>query len=94
MSIKNEATIEDLYQVPENSEAEIVNEKLVLMSPTGFRHGRTGGEIYASLRDYERRTKSGYTLPDNVGLLLISRTATPSALMQSSIRGNLQVGSS
>lgn len=70
MSINTKATIEDLYRVLENAKAEIVNGKLVLMSPTGFMPGRAGGEIYASLRDYERRTKSGYALPDNVGFIV------------------------
>ncbi|MEH2011173.1 hypothetical protein [Nostoc sp.] len=62
MSIKTEATIEDLYHLPDNFKAEIVNEKLVLMSPTGFLPGRAGGEIYRSLRDYECLKKSGYAL--------------------------------
>lgn len=66
----NEATIEDLYRVPEDGKAEIVNGQLVLMAVTGFLPGRAGGEIYASLRDYERRTKSGYALPDNVGFIV------------------------
>lgn len=70
MSTKTEATIEDLYRVPENAKAEIVSGELVLMSPTGFMPGRAGGEIYASLRDYERRTMAGYALPDNVGFLV------------------------
>ena len=35
MSTKTQATIEDLYRVPENGKAEIVNGDLVLMSPTG-----------------------------------------------------------
>jgi Uma2 family endonuclease len=70
MSIKAEATIEDLYRLPENSKAEIVNGKLILMSPTGFLPGRASGEIYVSLRDYERLTKNGYALPDNVGFIV------------------------
>ncbi len=70
MSIKTEATIEDLYRVPENSKAEIVNGQLVIMAATGFLPGRAGGEIYVSLREYERRTKSGYALPDNVGFIV------------------------
>jgi Uma2 family endonuclease len=70
MSIKIEATIEDLYHLPDNCKAEIVNGKLVLMSPTGFLPGRAGGEIYANLRDYERLTKSGYALPNNVGFII------------------------
>lgn len=47
-----------------------MNGKLVLMSATGFLPGRAGGEIYASLRDYECRTRSGYALPDNVGFIV------------------------
>ncbi|WP_448272075.1 hypothetical protein [Nostoc sp. DSM 114160] len=39
MSIKTEANIEDLYHSPDNCKAEIVNGKLVLMSPTGFLPG-------------------------------------------------------
>lgn len=70
MNIKSEATIEDLYRLPDNCKAEIVNGELVLMSPTGFLPGRAGGEIYASLRDYERVQKNGYALPDNVGFLV------------------------
>lgn len=70
MSVKLGASVEDLYHVPEDGKAEIVNGELVLMAATGFFPGRAGGEIYASLRDYERRTKHGYALPDNVGFLV------------------------
>lgn len=70
MSTKIEANIEDLYRVPENGKAEIVNGELVLMAATGFMPGRASGEIYVSLRDYERRTKTGYALPDNVGFIV------------------------
>lgn len=66
MNIKTTATIEDVYRVPEDGKAEIVNGELVLMVAAGFMPGRAGGEIYVSLREYERRTKSGYALPDNV----------------------------
>jgi Uma2 family endonuclease len=70
MSTKTEASIEDLYRVPENGKAEIVNGQLVIMAATGFMPGRASGEIYVSLREYERRTKSGYALPDNVGFIV------------------------
>jgi Uma2 family endonuclease len=70
MSTKVHASVEDLYSVPENGKAEIVDGELVLMSPTGGVPGRASGEIYVSLRDYERRTKSGYAFPDNVGFLV------------------------
>ena len=70
MSTKTEATIEDLYNVPEDGKAEIINGELVLMPPTGGVPGRAGGAIYVSLREYERRTKSGYAFPDNVGFIV------------------------
>jgi len=67
MSTRTEATIEDLYEVPENGKAELVNGEIVEMPPTGGLSGRAGGKIYRSLDDYERNTKSGYAFPDNVG---------------------------
>ena len=70
MSAKTEAIVEDLYRVPDNGKAEIVNGELVLMSPTGGVPGRASGEIYVSLREYERRTKNGYAFPDNVGFIV------------------------
>jgi len=70
MSTKVEATVEDLYNVPENGKAELVNGEIVLMSPTGGVPGRASGSIYASLGDYEEQTKSGYAFPDNVGFLV------------------------
>jgi len=64
------ATPEDLYRAPEDGKAELVGGEVVLMSPTGGVPGRSGGEIYVSLRDYERRTGRGYAFPDNVGFLV------------------------
>jgi len=65
MSTKTQATIEDLYRAP--GKAEIVDGEMVPMSPTGFLPGYAGGEIFASLREYGRRTKVGIATPDNVG---------------------------
>src|SRR5262245_25253462 len=65
MSTKTRATIDDLYTV--EGKAELVNGEIVHMSPTGGIPGRTGGDIYTSLRTYERRTGGGYAFPDNVG---------------------------
>ena len=67
---KTEATVDDLYRVPEHGKAELVNGELVLMPPTGGVPGRAAGEIYVSLREYERRTGSGYAFPDNVGFIV------------------------
>jgi Uma2 family endonuclease len=65
MSTKTGATIEDLYKV--EGKAELVNGEIVHMAPTGGLPGRLGGDIYMSLRAYERRVGGGYAFPDNVG---------------------------
>ncbi|HEX8148184.1 MAG TPA: Uma2 family endonuclease [Pyrinomonadaceae bacterium] len=67
MSTKSNAAIEDLYQVPDNGKAEISNGEIVLMSPTGAAPSFASGEIFASLREFSRRTKLGRAVPDNAG---------------------------
>ncbi|HEX8499806.1 MAG TPA: Uma2 family endonuclease [Pyrinomonadaceae bacterium] len=67
MSTKSEAAIEDLYRVPDNRKAEIVNGEVVLMSPTGAAPNFAAGEIFASLREFARRTKTGRAVTDNAG---------------------------
>ena len=67
MSTRTEATVEDLYSVPENGKAELVNGEIIQMPPTGGVSGRAGGKIYLSLDGYEQSTKSGFAFPDNVG---------------------------
>ena len=66
MSIKTQATVEDLYRIRDRGKAEIVNGEVVLMSPTGDMPARAGGAIYVSLRGAERRA-GGRAYPDNVG---------------------------
>jgi len=68
MTTKTEATIEDLYKV--KGKAELVDGEIVHMSPTGGRPNRVAGEIFVSLRDYERRTKSGYAVSDNAAFVV------------------------
>ena len=65
MTAKTEATIEDLYHVPENGKAELVDGELIISEPTGFWPSRSAGAIYRSLSDHERKTGSGYAVPDN-----------------------------
>src|SRR6266478_4078185 len=93
MSTKTEATIDDLYRVPENGKAEIVNGELVLMSPTGGIPGRTAGRIYRSLDDYERSVGGGYAFPDNVGFIVNlpnRRSFSPdAAFFKGELRGGL-----
>jgi Uma2 family endonuclease len=40
------------------------------MSPTGFHPARSGHVICASLREYERRSKRGYAMPDNAAYVV------------------------
>jgi len=93
LSTKIEATIEDLYRVPDHGKAEIVNGELVLMSPTGGVPGRASGEIYISLHDYERRVGGGYAFPDNVGFIVNlpnRRSFSPdTAFYKGELRGGL-----
>ena len=63
MDTHAEATIEDLYRTP--GKAELVDGKIVLMPPTGGAPGYAGDEIFASLREYARRTRAGYAVGDN-----------------------------
>jgi Uma2 family endonuclease len=67
---KTEATVEDLYNAPDDGNYELVNGKLVRMPPTGFGPGRTSGSIYRSLSEYEEATGSGYALPDGVAFIV------------------------
>jgi Uma2 family endonuclease len=70
MGTKTEAHIEDLYRVPENGKAEIVDGELVLMPPTGDDPGYASGEIFVSLRQYAKQTKKGRATADNVGFIV------------------------
>jgi Uma2 family endonuclease len=63
MSVKIEATIDDLLKVKQK--AEIVNGEIILMSPTGSLPGYAGDEIFSSLREYSKRQKYGRAVSDN-----------------------------
>ena len=65
MTTRAPANIEDLFTVPENAKAEIVNGELVQMSPTGDAPNYAAGEIFASLRDHSRRKQFGRAVTDN-----------------------------
>jgi Uma2 family endonuclease len=60
-----EATIEDLYALPHEQKAEIVDGEILLMSPTGAAPNYATAEIFVSLREYARRTKKGHALTEN-----------------------------
>jgi Uma2 family endonuclease len=59
-----EATLEDLYRY--EGKAELVNGRLEIKDGTGFLPARRAADIYISLREHERRTRSGYAVPDNM----------------------------
>lgn len=87
------ATIEDLYRLPGNQKAELVDGKIVLMSPTGDLPGKAGGRIYASLDQYERTMKSGRAYPDNVGFrvrLPHRQSFSPDAAFYQGPRGGMR----
>jgi Uma2 family endonuclease len=66
MTTKTRATIDDLYNVPDNAKAEIVDGEIILMSPTGDMPARAGFKIAMSLSLMEGRIP-GRAYPDNVG---------------------------
>ena len=70
MSHTTQATIDDLSRVPDDAKAELVDGVLVIMSPTGFLPSYVAGEIYASLREYARRERTGYAIGDNAGFIV------------------------
>lgn len=67
MSAKTEATLRDLYHVPDNGKAEIIHGEVVLMSPTGQKPNRAGFKISLRLYEYEVKTGSGVAVSDNAG---------------------------
>jgi Uma2 family endonuclease len=47
--------------------SEIVNGKIITMPPTGEEPGLTSGEVFVSLHDHAKITRTGRAVPDNVG---------------------------
>lgn len=70
MNTKVAATVEDLYRVPDNQKAELVNGELVLMSPTGGMPNHAAGVIYLYLFEYARRVRRGFATTDGAGFLV------------------------
>jgi Uma2 family endonuclease len=68
MTQTKRATLEDLARG--EGKAELVNGRIVEMSPTGFLPGYAGDEIYASLREYARRTRKGFAVGDNKAFIV------------------------
>src|SRR5256714_11117604 len=67
MTAKTQVTIEDLYRVPDNAKAEIVNGELILMPPTGDLPSRAAFNVASSLREFAHGKNIGRAYPDNTG---------------------------
>lgn len=70
MVSQREATIEDLYHVPDDGKYELVDGRLVHMSPTGARPGHVALKIAVQLERYETDTGRGRAFGDNVGFIV------------------------
>ncbi len=70
MTMSLDTIIEKLYGVPNDGKAEIVDGAVQRMSPTRDAPGYASGEIFVSLREYVRRTKTGRAVGDNVGFIV------------------------
>lgn len=69
MSTSTRATIEDLYNIPENGKAEIINGEIVPIMPAGGMPGRASGNVMFSLSSC-KKTGGGYAFGDNVGFIV------------------------
>ena len=68
MSVRPEATIEDLYKV--DGKAELVNGEIVYMSPNGGLPNFAARQIVLSLCEYEKSTGSGLAVSDNAAFVV------------------------
>jgi Uma2 family endonuclease len=68
MSLRTEATIDDLYRV--RGKAELVRGEIVLMSPTGGLPGYAAGRVWRSLDTYAHCRGHGYAIGGNVGFIV------------------------
>jgi Uma2 family endonuclease len=70
-STKTEATVEDLYNAPdEPGTYELVDGKLVHMPPTGDEPNFAASEIFVALREYVKRTGRGRARTDGAAYIV------------------------
>jgi hypothetical protein len=89
MRAKTRATIEDLCKV--EGKAELVNGEIVEMPPAGDEPNVAGGEIFAHLREYVRRTGSGRAYTDGIGFHVNVPHRNPSVRTQHTMSGHALV---
>jgi Uma2 family endonuclease len=93
MRVPAEDTIEDLYHVPDDRKAEIINGEIVFTAPTGDDPGYAGDEVFASLRNYGKRTRSGRAVADNKGFyvdLPYRKSFSPDAAFYTGTRSGMR----
>jgi Uma2 family endonuclease len=65
-----EELIEELYRLPDNMNAELIDGAIVPMSPMGGKPSLVSGLIFASLLTYEQQMGQGSALPNNAGFIV------------------------
>jgi Uma2 family endonuclease len=65
--VKRKATVRDLHRA--EGKAELINGRIVQMSPTGFRPSQVAMRIVLSLHSYSEVTRTGSVFTDNVAFL-------------------------
>lgn len=71
MTVQTQEKLEDLYQVPGNRKAELVDGEIVMMSSIGAAPNFAAGEIFASLRECARRTGKGRAVTDSAAFRVV-----------------------
>jgi len=67
MGSETRVASDDLYHVPGDAKAELVDGMVVTVPASGGDPGYAGDEIFVSLREYARRTGYGRAVSDNKG---------------------------
>jgi Uma2 family endonuclease len=65
---RGRATIDDLYRI--DGQAELIGGRIVRHPPHGFKVGILCGNLVASLRAHEERTRNGYVSSSTVGYVV------------------------
>jgi Uma2 family endonuclease len=70
MVTRTEATVDDLYNAPDDGKYELVDGRLMHISPTGLRPIRISQRICRLLEMYEREFGTGVAIGDNCGFVI------------------------
>lgn len=84
-----EATLEDLFAV--EGKAELVDGRLILMTPAGDDHNTAGGNVFFSLKAYQRTVGGGRPYTDGMTFVTSRRTFSPDTAWYVGKRGGRTV---